>query len=142
MDARASEVIILGNNEPTLDVLAEQWLQHKTLEDGHRSRRIEIENQMIPHLNKKPEGSSTTETRFGRKITLTNKNNYKLDDVALEEVIETVPANLLPLKIKTTVDVTRLKYMRNNEPETYRKIARAFTSSPAKPAIKIVGGAE
>jgi len=139
MDARASEVPI-GNNEPTLDVLAEQWLQQKTLEDGHRSRRIEIENQMIPHLNKKPEGSSTTETRFGRKITLTNKNNYKLDEVALEEVIETVPANLLPLKIKTTVDVTRLKYMRNNEPETYRKIARAFTSSPAKPAIKIVGG--
>ena len=141
MDARASEVIILGNNEPTLDVLAEQWLQHKTLEDGHRSRRIEIENQMIPHLNKKPEGSSTTETRFGRKITLTNKTNYKLDDVALEEVIETVPANLLPLKIKTTVDVKQLKYLRNNEPETYRKIARAFTSSPAKPAIKIVGGA-
>jgi len=141
MDARASEVPI-GNNEPTLDVLAEQWLQQKTLEDGHRSRRIEIEQQMIPHLTEKPEGSATTETRFGRKITLTNKNNYKLDEVALEEVIETVPANLLPLKIKTTVDVTRLKYMRNNEPETYRKIARAFTSSPAKPAIKIVGGAE
>jgi len=139
MDARASEVPI-GNNEPTLDVLAEQWLQQKTLEDGHRSRRIEIEQQMIPHLTEKPEGSATTETRFGRKITLTNKNNYKLDEVALEEVIETVPANLLPLKIKTTVDVTRLKYMRNNEPETYRKIARAFTSSPAKPAIKIVGG--
>jgi len=139
MDARASEVPI-GNNEPTLDVLAEQWLQQKTLEDGHRSRRIEIENQMIPHLTEKPEGSATTETRFGRKITLTKKNNYKLDDVALEEVIETVPANLLPLKIKTTVDVTRLKYLRNNEPDLFHKIARAFTSSPAKPAIKIVGG--
>ena len=141
MDGRASEVIP-GNNEPTLDVLAEQWLQQKLLEDGHRARRVEIEQQMIPHLTEKPEGSSTTETRFGRKITLTNKNNYKLDDLELEEVIKTVPANLLPLKIKTTIDVTRLKYMRNNEPETYRKIARAFTSSPAKPNIKIVGGAE
>ena len=141
MDARASEVSI-GNNEPTLDVLAEQWLQQKTLEDGHRARRVEIEQQMIPHLTEKPEGSATTETRFGRKITLTNKNNYKLDDVALEEVIETVPANLLPLKIKTTVDVKQLKYLRNNEPDLFHKIARAFTSSPAKPAIKIVGGAE
>jgi hypothetical protein len=139
MDARASEVIP-GNNEPTLDVLAEQWLQQKLLEDGHRSRRIEIEQQMIPHLTEKPEGSATTETRFGRKITLTHKNNYKLDDVALEEVIETVPANLLPLKIKTTVDVKQLKYLRNNEPGLFHKIARAFTSSPAKPAIKIVGG--
>tara|TARA_R100000951_G_scaffold7991_1_gene7313 strand:- start:115 stop:540 length:426 start_codon:yes stop_codon:yes gene_type:complete len=139
MDARASEVPI-GNNEPTLDVLAEQWLQQKLLEDGHRARRVEIEQQMIPHLTEKPEGSATTETRFGRKITLTNKNNYKLDDVALEEVIETVPANLLPLKIKTTVDVTRLKYLRNNEPDLFHKIARAFISSPAKPAIKIVGG--
>lgn len=128
------------HNEPKLDVLAEQWLQQKTLEDNCRARRIEIEQQLMPHLEQRQEGSATTTTTFGRKIKLTMKNNYKLDDIALQAIRDSVPANMLPLKLTQTIDVARLKYLRNNEPEIYRKIAKAFTHSPAKPNIAISGG--
>ena len=139
MDAYRNEVTP-SHNEPNLDVLAEQWLQQKTLEDNCRARRIEIEQQLIPHLAQREEGSATTTTTFGRKIKLTTKNNYKLDDIALQAIRESVPANMLPLKLTQTIDVARLKYLRMNEPETYRKIARAFTHSPAKPNVSITGG--
>lgn len=140
MDAQRNEGASPSHNEPNLDVLAEQWLQQKTLEDSCKARRIEIEQQLIPYLAQREEGSATTETTFGRKIKLTTKNNYTLDDIALQAVRESVPANMLPLKITQTIDVTRLKYLRHNEPEIYRKIARAFTHSPAKPNITITGG--
>jgi len=55
-------------------------------------------------------------------------------------VRDSVPANMLPLKLTQTIDVARLKYLRNNEPAIYRKIARAFSHSPAKPNIQITGG--
>jgi len=140
MDAQRNEAVTPSHNEPNLDVLAEQWLQQKTLEDNCKARRIEIEQQMIPHLAARAEGSQTTETTFGRKIKLTTKNNYKLDDIALQAVRDSVPANMLPLKLTQTIDVARLKYLRNNEPAIYREIARAFSHSPAKPNIQITGG--
>lgn len=140
MDAQRNEAVSPSHNEPNLDVLAEQWLQQKTLEDNCKARRIEIEQQMIPLLSQNSEGSATTETSYGRKITLTNKNNYKLDEIALREIRNHVPPNLLPLKITQALDVTRLKYLRLNEPEVYRTVSTAVTKSPAKPYIKIVGG--
>ena len=43
MDAQRNEAVTPSHNEPNLDVLAEQWLQQKTLEDNCKARRIEIE---------------------------------------------------------------------------------------------------
>ena len=76
MDAQRNEEANPSHNEPNLDVLAEQWLQQKTLEDSCKARRIEIEQQLIPYLAQREEGSQTTETTFGVCSELDERTSF------------------------------------------------------------------
>ena len=43
----------------------------------------------------------------------------------------------MPLKVKELLDEKQLKYLRNNEPETYAIFAKALTATPAKPNVTV-----
>ncbi len=128
---------IENHNQPPIDVLAEQWLIQKNFEQKAREARIRIEEKMLPLLETKEEGSKTTITAFDRKITVTQRIDRKLDSKELMKVRADIPADLLPLRISEVIDLVRLRYLQNNEPDTYRLIARAIVSKPGKPHIKV-----
>jgi len=129
--------IDLHHNEPNLDRLAERWLQEKELEDSCKRRRIELETEMLPLLSHRPEGQTSTKTNQGRQIVLKTKLNRTLDGVELNKIRDKIPADLLPLQAKEVLDLKRLRYLQNNEPETYRLLAGCITTKPAKPNITI-----
>ena len=47
------------------------------------------------------------------------------------------PVDMLPLKISEVLDTKRLRYLKNNEPETYKTLSRCIVSEPQKPNITI-----
>jgi len=124
-------------NQPSIDALADQWLMLKQVIASNQAELIRIEKTLIPLLNGKQDGSATTRTPLGKKIVLKQKNNYKLDGTKLLKVRNKIPEALLPLKVKELLDETRLKYLRNNEPEVYAIFAEALTSTPAKPNVTV-----
>lgn len=124
-------------NQPSIDALADQWLMLKQVIASNQAELIRIEKTLIPLLNEKQDGSATTRTPLGKKIVLKNKTNYKLDGTKLLKVRNKIPEALLPLKVKELLDETRLKYLRNNEPDVYAIFAEAITATPAKPNVTV-----
>jgi hypothetical protein len=125
------------HNEPPIDVLAEQWLCVKALITSNMAELRRIEDRMLPFLDQKEEGTVTTVTKFGRKICVNNRLNYTLDGAKLMKVRHQIPKNLLPLRAKEVLDETRLRFLRNNEPETYKIIAHAISAKPGKATLTI-----
>ena len=124
-------------NQPSIDALADQWLMMKQLIASNQAELLRIEQNLIPLLNAKDDGSATTHTPLGKKVVLKNKTNYKLDGTKLLKVRQKIPEALLPLKVKELLDEPRLKYLRNNEPEVYAIFADALTATPAKPNVTV-----
>lgn len=124
-------------NQPSIDALADQWLMLKQVIASNQAELIRIEKTLIPFLNEKQDGSATTRTPLGKKIVLKHKTNYKLDGTKLLKVRNKIPEALLPLKVKELLDESRLKYLRNNEPDVYAIFAQAITATPAKPNVTV-----
>ena len=55
-----AEQDILTHNEPSLDQLAESWLQHKTLEQSAQQSRLKVERRILEHadLKQKQDGQA------------------------------------------------------------------------------------
>jgi len=98
---------------------------------------VGIEQKMMPLLEQTEEGSRTTTTPAGNKVTLRRGYNYTFDGTALHRIRAQIPAALLPLKTKEILDEPRLRELRSNEPETYRILATAIRKRPAKPYIRV-----
>lgn len=126
------------HNEPELAQLARDWLMLKGAEESARKRRIKIEEAMLPFLEQKAEGSTTSELDSGHKVTVTNKMNRKLDFDGFNTVRDQIPKNLRPVKVKEELDDRGARWLQQNEPQIYALIAPHLTVTPAKPGIKVV----
>ena len=124
-------------NKTYIDGLADMWLMKKQEIERAKLDLVSIEKEMMPLLDQKEEGSRTTTTPMGHKVTLRRGYNYSFDGTALHRIRAQIPAALLPLKTKEILDEPRLRELRSNEPETYRILATAIRKRPAKPYIKI-----
>ena len=62
-----------------------------------------------------------------------------VDAAALSAIRGQVPAALLEQAVEYApkLKLPGLRYLRNNEPETYRVLAQAITAKPAKPSVSI-----
>ena len=127
---------LLKHNEPDLNAKLEVWECHKACEESAREARIKAEEELLPFFDSK-EGGTKTFYQNGRKITITRKLDRKFDGQALNKIRDDIPEDLLPLKVSEVLDVKRLKFLQNNEPDTYRLISRAIVTTPAKAHIKI-----
>ena len=128
---------IVNHNEPDLDQLAESWIMQKKCEEGARQKRLEIEQRMLPLLEQKVEGQATTTTRHNKKIVVKKRIKRSFDAKALSQIRNQIPTDMLPLKISEVLDVKRMKYLQNNEPETFKLFERCIVSQPEKPNISI-----
>lgn len=121
-----------------LDDLAEAWLEAKAAERRANTERRTIEDQILAQLNSvKEEGRTTRTLQSGFKIVAVGKLSYKAEIAELIEASEGWPSHLKPYKTKVETDESKLKELRENRPDIWRKLADVVTVKPLKTAITI-----
>lgn len=119
-----------------LDTLLADWIEAKRAETMANRQRLAIEEQIAAALDVPAEGSKTHKLEK-YKVTLTQPVARKLDAAAWEKVRHTCPTDMQPIKVKIEADATGCKYLANNEPELWAKIAPAFETKPGKVGVKV-----
>lgn len=121
-----------------VDILAKLWAQAKAKEDEAKNERIDIEQKILALIPAKEEGSSTTTTTSGIKITTKGTLKYKADLGKLCELTKAWPDDVRPVKHKVEVDETKLKIIRAESPTLWSELATVVTVEPAKTAVSVV----
>jgi len=116
--------------------LARDWLDAKRAETEAQARRYKIEAQLAEAFETKTEGAITHKIE-GYKITLTQPVARKVDPRAWASVMKGCPAPLRPVKTKLEADGPGCKWLAENEPDIWRKIAAAFETKPGKIGVKV-----
>ena len=123
--------------ENLVAAVTDQIRTAKTQEMLARMRRIEAEKQLIELVGfDKQEGSSSFES-CGLRVTLTGKLTRTLDPKKWEEIKHTIPDGLHPIEYKPHLILQAIRYLENNEPETFKQISQAITTKPAKVAVTL-----
>lgn len=120
-----------------LDVLATQWQAAKRREEVARDERVSIEEKILKAHPAKEEGSETVTTTAGVKIKLTGKIIYKANVTMLDALTSSWPQDARPIKVEVKADETKLKAIRQERPDLWRKIATAVETKPAKTGVAI-----
>lgn len=117
--------------------LLQAWLDAKQAQDEAEAERLAIEDQIAEAFERKSEGAITH--KLGDySVTLTQPIYRKIDETTWRQVASLCPELLRPVKTKIEADAAGVKYLQNNEPEIWKKIARAFESKPGKVGVKVV----
>jgi len=133
---------ILGSNEPDINTLAFRWRLLKDAEEKAKLERVKCESDMLPFLDQRAEGATTTTLEDGTKITVKNSFGRSMDWNAWKRIKPSIPADLHPIKLTELLDETRLKFLLQNEPDTYKIISEAITTTPHKPNITVKKGGQ
>lgn len=119
----------------TAEDAAADWMDAKNKEIDANKKRSEIEEELLGLLTSKDEGS--TSHQIGPyKVTLTGRLNRKVDWDALAKL--PIPAGLLPVKQKPELDLKGVRYLEDNEPETFKIFCKAMTIEPAKTSVTVI----
>ena len=86
----------------------------------------------------KDEGSVTLKGE-SYKVTITYGVNRTLDQAALEAIKDGIARELFDQAItyKPSLVLAGVRFLQNNEPDSYAVLAQAITSKPAKPSVKL-----
>ena len=118
------------------DMLLADWLEAKQQETDARNWRIAIEEQIVAAFDAKDEGSITHKTET-HKVTLTQPVTRSVDANAWDMVKDRLPEQMHPVKTEIKADAAGMKYLANNEPALWSKVAEAFTTKPGKIGVKV-----
>lgn len=124
------------HNEPNVTNLLQQLINYKAAEERARANRIEAEQALLPFLESRDEGSVTTEID-GFKVTVTKRMNRRCSAAGFAAIRQDVPEALRPIKVKDALDEAGVRWLRDNEPELYARIAKHITATPGKPTLTI-----
>ena len=118
------------------DKLLADWLEAKQQETDARNWRIAIEGQIVAAFKAKDEGSITHKTQT-HKVTLMQPVARSVDEAAWGLVKDRLPEQMHPVKTEIKADAAGMKYLANNEPALWAKVAEAFTTKPGKIGVKV-----
>ena len=124
-------------NRNSLDGLADSWLMKKAEVEAAKAELIAIEQRILPLVSARQDGSVTTQTQDGKRVTVKLPMRYSLDGTKLNDIREQIPPELLPLKIKELLDEPALKNLRSSHPHFYTIFAQCVSSKPGKANITI-----
>ena len=127
----------LGSNEPNINTMAFRWRLLKDAEDKAKADRLQCESDMLPFLDQREEGACTTTLEDGTKITVKNAYGRSIHWDTWKRIQPRIPTELHPIKLVEMLDETRLKFLLQNEPDTYKIISEAITTTPRKPNITV-----
>jgi hypothetical protein len=119
-----------------VETLCADWLDAKSAEGRARELRIKIEGEIAQAFDVPMEGTKTHQTE-NYKVTMGQPITRKIDPAEWDFVKEHVPSNMHPVKVKIEADPAGCKYLVNNAPEMWNKIASAFTATPGKVSVKV-----
>lgn len=122
----------------TIDQLAAAY-EAKKIESARIAAELnDAHAALIAAIEHKDEGTTRA---FGSayKVTVEFSMNRTIDVAALEAVREKVAPALFEqaVEYKPAINLRGLRYLRNNEPDTYAVLAQAITAKPAKPSVRI-----
>jgi hypothetical protein len=129
-----------GSNEPSLEAIAFRWRLLKDAEEKAKLERVQCESDMLPFLDQREEGACTTTLSDGTKITVKNSFGRSIHWDTWTRIQPRIPTELHPIKLVEMLDETRLKFLLQNEPDTYKIISEAITTTPRKPNITVKEG--
>ena len=116
--------------------LSHAWLDAKAAEDAARTQRVGIEEAIIAQLGVREEGSQTHD--LGEyKVTVTGVVNRTLDKEIWESIKEKITEERRPVVYEPKLDVTGVKWLQKNDPDSYRILAQALTIKPGKTNVKV-----
>lgn len=118
----------------TAAVIAAEWIEAKKAEIKANKDRVDLEEELIALLGAKEEGSETHNID-DFKIAITGRLNRKVDWDVFDKL--GIPVDLQPVKIKRELDLKGLRYLEDNEPSIYKKLAKAMTVEPAKTSVTV-----
>lgn len=118
---------------------AHAYMAAKMKLDVAKRSFAEAEKNLLDLVGHKEEGSLSVVIDDHFKVTTTGKVNRKLLPEAFGKIRDDIPSPLLNRLVRTEekLNVRELKYIENNEPETYRFLSSAIETKPAKPALKV-----
>lgn len=122
----------------TLLALIEEYNYKRATLDAAKRAFDDIENQLTVEVGAKEEGSFTA--HIGDfKVTTTGRLNRKVDERKLMEIASALPTALANRLVKTKheINLKEFRYIENNEPELFKIVAEAVTTTPAKTSIKV-----
>jgi hypothetical protein len=124
-------------DEMTQIELSELWVNTKAEEQAATALRYAIEEELLKKMDELPDPEASKTYRIGSfKVTVKRSQTYTLDKQAdLDSLCAPLPAELRP--IKRSLDPTGLKWLRENRPELYAKIAKGISVKPAKTNVSI-----
>ena len=127
-------------NETTvyaIDQLAFEWTKAKNAEMYANLSRIEIEKKILALFEPKEEGIVTKNTDF-YKVSCTFSIDRKVDsDIARSLAIQLGDEYERIFKWEAKIDTKEMRFLIDKKPEVYALCARAITSKPRKPSLKI-----
>ena len=132
-----------GQNEPQAPSLDHLFAMAKIKKNELTLAQADYDQALfalVAASNHEEEGSKTFTTNAGQKYRIIRKMNRKLDGKTLQLIRSRIPENLLPLKVEEILDKKKLKYLQNNEPDTYLLMATAIIAKPGKAAIEFLDG--
>jgi hypothetical protein len=110
----------------------------KRAENDANIKRVALEEELIKALDfDKVEGGTSYEIG-DYKVAVVAKLNRKIDDIDdFVASCKSLPVDLRPYDTEVKVSQTALKYLSNNEPELFAKIAKHITTAPAKTSVTL-----
>lgn len=122
----------------SIDEVAGALAAAKQAENEARTARIAAEESLLALLDTRDEGTVSARGDAW-KVTARYGINRTVDAAALEAVRAAVPREMFEqvIEYKPAIKLPGLRYMRNNEPQTYAVLAQAITAKPAKPSVSI-----
>lgn len=123
------------NEVARASALCAAWLRAKATEEIARAKRIRIEEELLPLVETKAEGSKTTSVQ-GYKVEVKCGFSRKLEPDGFT-AMAAIPDGLRPVKFKPELDEKGLKFLQSNEPQYYSLIAQHLTVRPSKPSFTI-----
>jgi hypothetical protein len=121
-----------------LDTLCLALMRAKENEEQARETRVAIESEIVSLVEARDEGSvTTTGEQFKASVTFTV--NRTIDREAVLALRDQVPSALFfrAFDYRPAIVLEGLRYLRNNEPDTYALLAQAITAKPGKPSVKV-----
>lgn len=126
----------MERNNETIESLSKCWHSLKAKEKEIYSERVKLEEKIIDILGASEEGSKTHKINSFR-VKITSRMNRKLDEKIWNEIKDSIPEDISPVKYKPTLSNTKLKEMILADPSAYRRVCKAVTSTPAKINVSI-----
>jgi hypothetical protein len=117
-------------------ILLKRWTTGKEMLDSLKKELQDIENELLDIVEYNANGSKTTRLE-GYKVTVKCPINRTIDGYKWEEVKDSIPAEMWPIKIKVEPDAKGCTWLQENRPDLWAVAAAAITEKPGKPGFTI-----